>query len=275
MACGAFVQCSNLVFLAVLVGATAFYMWPSIIAFKFSTDVGGSSQVIGVCASAVSFVLFILVWVMGPGGVLAVILCVTAILDVLCYAVWSMQGTTDMICNGAEETASKVGVDASQYIQCNAEWMHYVLWVLICISGSLQLSVATSALNCSGGSNSNALGKRSTTASAARHPAVASTARSLGQRRRKSSRLVHSARRSESDEEAALPLREEKQARRGEGGRDSDSAEEAEMGRYSDYDGAEKGAGGRRASVALSRGGGLSEEEEGLEGGERMSGGRY
>ncbi|GAA5851459.1 hypothetical protein JCM8547_001101 [Rhodosporidiobolus lusitaniae] len=268
----------NLLALALVVAGTLYAQWDNITSWSYSTDVTSLSQIIGAAGSALAFLVFLLLWFIG-GSVLAMIACLLAIVDAVCYGIWSWKGVTDTLCTGAASTASELGVSSdvsSSVLQCDASWMRWVLWALISISGSLQLSVAFSAVAFGGGGSGNSLGKQNHaagTSTTAAHPAGTAVSRSLSKR----------SRRRQSDEEEALPLRKEDWAS---GTSDSETESEEEKKRrqrgYSSdevdrldgtYEDAwEKGnSRSRRRSVSLAGdGNSLSDDEmSGLEEGER------
>jgi hypothetical protein len=167
-----------------------------------------------------------------------------AVVDCVCYGIWSFLGTTSSLwyafslprslskltrpfpSSGAESTASDLGVDLSSYLQCDAQWMQYLLWGLVCVSGSLQPSVATSAIG-GGGGSANELGRKrrrgtsSVTSPAvsyappAAQPGTSTVARSLGRKQSRSSRRPkrETKAREVEDEEAELPLQREEYGR--------------------------------------------------------------
>lgn len=194
-----------------------------------------------------------------------------AVVDVVCYALWSYEGLTNNLwytsilanrrhysprpfdSSGAEATASDLDLDVSTYLQCDAAWMQYVLWGFVCISGSLQLSVAMSAINFGGGGSANELAKSrkrteasvstATYAQSTYQQSAATVARSLGKRLSRSSGRSKTVKeeRGFGDEEAQLPLQKVEGEMAGESSReDSEDSEEEEL-RAS-----ERGRGGTR-----------------------------
>ncbi|GAA5908222.1 hypothetical protein JCM5296_000417 [Sporobolomyces johnsonii] len=158
MACG-FCEITNIVLLAVLVTPTLVYDWPSPKSLTFSIDLARMSLIVGFYTSAISLVIFS-VMLCYSASPLAYACCVGAVIDVVCYAIWVFEGEVDMICTGAALTIGEVSSSASQYINCDVSWMKYVLWALVSLSGSFQLSVAYRAASSGGGSStSNELGR--------------------------------------------------------------------------------------------------------------------
>ncbi|GAA6003094.1 hypothetical protein JCM10207_001985 [Rhodosporidiobolus poonsookiae] len=205
--CPIFVQIINEVVLLFLIACMAIPMWPTIKAFSFSGDWLAMSQPAGVVSSATAALCFLLCFC--AGSVAGIFATVFAVLDVAAYAFWSYNGIEGIIWrvfpDNAKSTATDLSLPSavSDVIQCDASWMKWGVWLLLSVSGSLQLSVAMSAA-CGGGGmfGSDSLGKRR---AAPAGQTAATSARSLGKRRRAVfGASAREEKRGASDEEAEL-----------------------------------------------------------------------
>ncbi|GAA5917923.1 hypothetical protein JCM6882_006503 [Rhodosporidiobolus microsporus] len=221
MACGPVAQIINIIGLAIIACCIGWYLYPSwdsvLDGSFFTADVGQVAQAVGGIGTIVALVVFPVLWCLEI-GFLAVVAGLLAVVNVVCYFIWNWKGAAGVLCEGAKSAAGEANLSdlANEYVQCDAEWMSWVIWALIAISGSFQLSVAFSACegsgsggggpsstmcccDCGGGGGGFSLGRR-----APPHPTTA--AHSLSKRRSKPS--PRRRKRATRDEEAQLPLQE-------------------------------------------------------------------
>ncbi|GAA5873027.1 hypothetical protein JCM16303_006919 [Sporobolomyces ruberrimus] len=165
MGCAVPEQVFNLVFLAPLVAVALYNSWSSLKSFSFSADVSSIATTAGAVSSAVALCGFSALLaadccMCGPNECILGILCsIASIVDVLCYAAWSWYGTVGNFCSGVSHLSGAVREAAGSAVDCDKRWMTFLMWAWLGISGSLQLSIAFSALNFGGNSNANSLRK--------------------------------------------------------------------------------------------------------------------
>ncbi|GAA6042872.1 hypothetical protein JCM8097_007202 [Rhodosporidiobolus ruineniae] len=254
MACGPIVQIFNLVLLILLAGAAIVAEWSSITSFTFSSDIAAMAQTWGAACSGVAILVFANTWAIG-GEVMGWIACVFALLDVAAYAIWSWKGSEGLLCTGLQTLIGKASTSLSGDVTCSAQWVQWVEWGVLTVSGSLQLSTAFSAVSCLGGGSSNSLGKARRAQSSTSAAGGTAVARSLG--RRRSGRTGSLSRRPGSLSSSV--------------GRSSESDLENGTREFGGHDGWEEkkaaGRGGRKGGLGRTAGGpGLSDEERDMVG---------
>ncbi|GAA5915403.1 hypothetical protein JCM6882_001414 [Rhodosporidiobolus microsporus] len=201
-------QLLNLIFLAALIGCSAFYYAPAYESGTLWNDLGSKTHLVGVISSGIAFLLFLLLWC-SKSAVLAVVTLIVAAVDIACWITSAVSGTTSYLCDGAVSAVKAADAisPAADWIQCQATWIKYPIYVLIGLSTIFQVGAVFGSLPC--------------WAKAAVAPAAVVAAAELGKgrssrARRRGRRELGGAgiRRADSrgravDEEAQVPLKED------------------------------------------------------------------
>ncbi|GAA6061319.1 hypothetical protein JCM10212_003209 [Sporobolomyces blumeae] len=157
----------NLTVLVPVVLVAAFNSWTSLSSWSFTADLSSLSMTVGGISSMLALFAFGALLAAdccicsSNACILGVLCCVAAVVDVACYAAWCWYGTVTQVCTGAASLTGKISIEAAEALNCDTSWVTFMWWAYLSITGSLQLSVAFSAVNCGGGSStSKSLGKK-------------------------------------------------------------------------------------------------------------------